>query len=124
MTLRRSSRWRRARRTLRSVTKKIRSLAPGKRLTAAVRRNRGVALAMRGTPGIALGGAALAVARRRRRARLEAELGPPNERAPGHHVAPPTPAATPPKAAATAPNEGAPGHAPAEPEPAEPEPAR
>jgi hypothetical protein len=117
MTLRRTSRRRHARRTLRSVTKKIRSLAPGKRLTAAVRRNRGVAFARRGTPGIAVGGAALAVvARRRRRARLEADLGPPNESAPGHDVAPP--AATPPKAAATAPNEGAPGHEPAESEPA------
>lgn len=110
MTLRRASRRRRARRTLRSVTRKLRSLA---------RRNPSMARAVRGTPAIAAGGAVLAViGRRRRRARLEAELGPPNESAPGHHVAPPTPAPAPPKAAATAPNEGAPGHEPADTEPA------
>jgi hypothetical protein len=119
MTLRRASRRRRGRRTLRSVTKKTRSSPPWKRVSAVARRGRGSAPARRGTPGIAAGAALLAViARRRRRARLEAELGPPNESAPGRHEPPQTSAATPPTPASASPNEGAPGHEPAEQAPA------
>jgi hypothetical protein len=106
---------RRRRRSIPLVTRAIRLVALVKAL-AAVRR-RGLWLALRGSPlGLALAAAALALAAvRRRRRRLEADLGPPNESAPGHRVGPATDA---PADVPDGPNQGAPGDEPA-PEPAE-----
>jgi hypothetical protein len=111
---------RRRRRSIPLVTRAIRLVALVKAL-AAVRR-RGLWLALRGSPlGLALAAAALALAavrRRRRRRRLEADLGPPNESAPGHRVGPATDAPGAPADVPDGPNQGAPGDEPA-PEPAE-----
>jgi hypothetical protein len=113
MTLRRSSRRRRARRATSSALRTIRSIALVRALLAAVRRRRALALAVRGGPAaIAVAVVLALLARRRRRARLEAELGPPNQSAPGHQVAPSAPLAVPGDPdAAEAPNQGAAGAA-------------
>jgi hypothetical protein len=109
------------RRSLPRVARAIRLVALVRALAAATRRGRGPWLALRGSPlGLVLAAALgrAAVRRRRRRRRLEADLGPPNESAPGHRVGPATDV---PGAAADVPhgpNQGAPGHEPA-PEPAE-----
>ena len=120
MTLLPRSRHRPRRRRLSRAARAIRAAAVVDALVAAGRRRRGLRLGVRGTPIgalIASGGLTVVlVRRRRRRRRLEADLGPPNQSAPGDRVAPGTGA---PAAAADAPagpNEGAPGHAP---EPAE-----
>jgi hypothetical protein len=113
---------RRRRRRLAVIAAAIRSAALLRALVAVVRRRRGLRLALRGSPlGIALAAGALllgAVRRRRRRRRLEAELGPPNESAPGHRLGPPAAAPAPPADVAGAPNQGATGEQPAS-EPAE-----
>ncbi|MFL5821110.1 MAG: hypothetical protein ACJ76S_10575 [Solirubrobacteraceae bacterium] len=90
-------------------------------VVAAARRPRARWLAMRGSPlGVPVAGALVVmIVRRRRRRRLETELGPPNESAPGHRVGPAASAPDVPTDPQTAPNEGAAGHEPAQ-EPAEP----
>ena len=115
------SRRRPRRRRVSRAARAIRAAAVVNALAAAGRRRRGLRLTVRGTPiGVLIASGGLTVVlvrrRRRRRRRLEADLGPPNQSAPGDRVAPGTGA---PAAAADAPagpNEGAPGHAP---EPAE-----
>ena len=119
MTLLPRSRHRPRCRRLSRAARAIRAAAVVDALVATGRRRRGLRLGVRGTPIgalIASGGMTVVLVRRRRRRRLEADLGPPNQSAPGDRVAPGTGA---PAAAADAPagpNEGAPGHAP---EPAE-----
>jgi hypothetical protein len=109
------------RRSLPLVTRAIRLVALVRALAVAARRRRGAWLALRGSPlGLALAAAGLALAavrRRRRRRRLEADLGPPNESAPGHRVGPATDAPGAPADVPDGPNQGAPGDEPA-PEPA------
>lgn len=112
MTLRRRSRRARAGRVATSALKTIRSIALIKALLTAVRRRRGLALALRGGPLVIAAGVLALLVRRRRRRRLEADLGPPNESAPGHQVAPAPLAAVPGDAEmAESPNQGAPGQA-------------
>jgi hypothetical protein len=111
------------RRSLPLVTRAIRLVALVRALAVAAGRRRGAWLALRGSPlGLALAAAGLALAavrrrRRRRRRRLEADLGPPNESAPGHRVGPATDAPGAPADVPDGPNQGAPGDEPA-PEPA------
>ena len=111
MTLRRRSRRARAGRVATSALKTIRSIALIKALLTAVRGRRSLALALRAGPlAIGAAGVLALLARRRRRRRLEADLGPPNESAPGHQVAPAPLAAVPGDAEmAESPNQGAPG---------------
>ena len=122
MTLAPRSRRRRPHRRLTRAAKAVRSAALVKALAAVARRRRALWLALRGSPlgaALAAGVLVVAIARRRRRRRLEADLGPPNESAPGHRVGPGVAAPAAPAGLPAGPNEGAPGHEPA-PEPAEP----
>lgn len=105
----------RRRRRLSRAARAIRSAVMVKALVAAARRRRGLGLALRGTPIgvlIAFVGLIVAVVRRRRRRRLEAELGPPNQSAPGDRVGPGAGTRAPAGSVPAGPNEGAPGHAP------------
>ena len=117
MTLVPRSRRRRPRRKHTRAAKAIRLAALVRALAAAARRRCAIWLALRGSPlGMALATGAVIVAlarRRRRRRQLEADLGPPNESAPGHRVGPGTSAPGTQAELPAGPNEGAAGHEPA-----------
>jgi hypothetical protein len=119
MTLVPRSRRHRRRRRLSRAARAIRSAAIVNALVAAARRRRSLRLALRGSPLgalVASGGlVAVVVRRRRRRRRLEADLGPPNQSAPGYRVGPGTDTPPPATDVSAGPNEGAPGHEPERP---------
>lgn len=102
MGIRRTSRRRRARRAAGKAGKVVRGWAVLKAVRSALRHRRGVGLALRGSPALLAAGAGWALLRRRRARRLEAELGPPNESAPGHRLPPPVPTPPPNRAAVQA----------------------
>ena len=113
MRLRRHSRRARVQRKASRTAKTVRSLAIIRAIVAVLGRRRALALAVRGGPFGLLAGAVMLILRRRRaRRQLEADLGPPNQSAPGEFqpAAPPGPAPSPdgPEAETSpAPNQGA-----------------
>lgn len=116
MFFRRNSRRRRVQRTATTTAKAVRSFAIVRAIVAILGRRRATALLARTGPlGLLAAGLMWVVRRRRQRKQLEADLGPPNQSAPGDFQ----PSATTPTAAqqmasdqAPAPNEGATAHEP------------
>lgn len=119
MRLRPNSRRHRAQRTATKTAKAVRSLAIIRAIVAILGGRRALALALRGGPfGLLVGLALMIVRRRRARKQLQADLGPPNQSAPGDFQPAPTAAAEPEASftaadqTAPAPNQGATAHEP------------